>query len=257
MLEELTAKQEIARLLSHVTEQEIKEEDISHRILFVSSLVILLMGVMYADNQVTESEKQGFKKIIGQFIPLNSRIGQLIKPIVSGVQKQKTYTNSNVITKLSEQLKASEKLLIIGLCHEVAASDDEVAEKEEKYIQIVAKIFGFDAKYLTILFGLSTDNVVESDVLNEVHTFLDPHHFQDLDPAFMAVADHLRAKLPQQPEVEIEIETSKDNCTLTYEKLVEFQKVRGQLSKVAAEVLELVQQGTDQGVLSDTIGHLD
>jgi len=251
MLEELTAKQEIARLLSHVTEQEVKEEDISHRILFVSSLVILLMGVMYADNQVTESEKQGFKKIIGQFIPLNSRIGQLIKPIFSGVQKQKTYTNSNVITKLSEQLKASEKLLIIGLCHEVAASDDEVAEKEEKYIQIVAKIFGFDAKYLTILFGLSTDNVVESDVLNEVHTFLDPHHFQDLDPAFMAVADHLRAKLPQQPEVEIE--TSKDNCTLTYEKLVEFQKVRGQLSEIAAEVLELIQQGTDQGVLSDTI----
>jgi len=68
MLTELTAQQEIAELLSQVTEQEIKEEDVSHRLLFVSSLVILLVGVMYADKQVTESEKQRVKALIGQFI---------------------------------------------------------------------------------------------------------------------------------------------------------------------------------------------
>lgn len=251
MLAGITAQQEIAKLLSQVTGQEIREEDISHQLMFVSSLAILLVGVMYADSQVAESEKQRIKKLIGQFIPPNSRIGQLVKTILVEVQKQKSYTSSKIIVKLAGQLKASEKLLIIGLCYEMAVSDGKVAQKEEKYIRIAAKILGLNTKHLSILFGVPTDDNVENNALNEVHVLLDPHHFQDLDPAFMAAAENLRSKLPQQKKVETG--DSQGDCKITYEKLVQFQKTREQLHEIAAEVLEGIQQGASQGVLSGTI----
>lgn len=245
MLAESTAQQEIAGLLSQVTGQGIKGEDVSHRLLFVSSLVILLVGVMYADNQVTESEKQRIKTLIGQFIPPNSRIGQLVKPILAGVQKQKTYTNSKTIAKLAEQLKTSEKLLIIGLCHEVAAVDGEIAEKEEKYINIISNILKVDIRYQPYLSRKTKDEVIDNDLLSEINSLLDPHHFQDLDPAFMRAADLLRAELNPKAEVRgLGVERS-----ISYEQLGEFQLHRNKLAGVTSELFELIRQGVEQDVL--------
>lgn len=249
MVAELTAQQEIAELLSQVSGQKIHAEDVDHRLLFISSLVILLVGVMYADSQITESEKQKVRALVGQFIPANSQVGQLIKAISSGVQKQKTYANKRIIEKLSSQLSQSEKLLIIDLCHEVAGADGEVAQKEARYIKIVAKIFGVDEKRLELILGESQRNAVEDDVLDEVHSLLDPHHFQDLDPTFMAVADLLRSKLPQRPIAA----KSQAQPKITYEKLVEFQQVRDQISEVASDLFTLIQKGVNQDVLPNTI----
>ena len=134
------------------------------------------------------------------------------------------------------------------MCHEVAAADSEVAQKEEKYIEIAAKIFGLNAKHLALIYGLPVDASAGEDVLHEVHALLDPHHFQNLDPAFMAVADHLRAKLPQKSQAKV----SQGKHKITYEKLGEFQQMREQLSEVASEVLEVIQQGIDQDVLPVT-----
>jgi hypothetical protein len=88
MTEELTAQQEVAAILSQASEQKIEAGNIDHRILFVSTLVIVLVGVMYADNQATEAEKLKIKSIVSQFIPANSRIWELIKILFSRIQKK-------------------------------------------------------------------------------------------------------------------------------------------------------------------------
>ena len=89
MLAEQSHQKELAVLLTQITNQDIHEKYVTHRLLFLTALVTLLTGVMYADGQVTESEKQHFKSIIGDFIPSQSHIGQLIKPIFSWSSERK------------------------------------------------------------------------------------------------------------------------------------------------------------------------
>jgi len=120
MVTESATKKELAELISQVTEQNVQEEQVSHRLVFIMALAIPLIGVMYADNQVTEAEKQVIKSTLGQFLPPQSYIGKLVKPIFQGIQKQKLYSKKEVFEKFAGQLTDSEKILILGLCCEVA-----------------------------------------------------------------------------------------------------------------------------------------
>lgn len=249
MTEELTAQQEVATILSQTSEQKIEADNIDHRILFVSTLVIVLVGVMYADNQATEAEKLKIKSIVSQFIPANGRIWELIKILFSRIQKNKTYADGKIIKKLSSQLSRSEKILIVDLCREVSSADGETDQKETRYIELIAKIFSIEERHLTVILESNQKKAIGNEVLDEVHALLDPHHFQNLDPVFMAAADVLRSKLPRK----LIPTRSQDKYKINYEKLVEFQQIRGELSEVAYQLLAIIQEGVAQDVLSDTI----
>jgi uncharacterized tellurite resistance protein B-like protein/GTPase Era involved in 16S rRNA processing len=245
MLAEQFRQKELALLLTQITNQDVHEKYVTHRLLFLTALVTLLTGVMYADGQVTESEKQHFKSIIGDFIPSQSNIGQLIKPIFLGVQKGKSYTKPEIISKLVNGLTDSEKLLIIGLCYEVAMADGEIADKEEKYIKIISSILNIDIKYLLCLSNRPKGGGIDGEVISDIHNLLDPHHFQDLDPAFMRAADLLRAKLSPKTE----IETSAISQKISFEQLDKFKKVWTRLATITSELSELIGQGIEQDIL--------
>jgi uncharacterized tellurite resistance protein B-like protein len=249
MLAEQSHQKELAALLTQITGQNIHEKHVTHRLLFLTALVTLLTGVMYADGQVTESEKQHFKLIVGDFIPPQSHIGQLIKPIFLGVQQEKSYTKPEIISKLVNGLTDSEKLLIIGLCHEVAMADGEIADKEEKYIKITSRILNIDVKYLPCLLDSSNGKGVDDEVISDIHNLLDPHHFQNLDPAFMRVADLLRAKLPSKAE----IKESGLEQKISYIQLEKFQQFRIRLAEIASALFELVEQGVEQEILPEVL----
>ena len=229
MLAEQSHQKELAVLLTQITNQDIHEKYVTHRLLFLTALVTLLTGVMYADGQVTESEKQHFKSIIGDFIPSQSHIGQLIKPIFLGVQKGKSYTDPEIISKLVNDLTDSEKLLIIGLCHEVAIADGEIADKEAKYLKIISSILRIDVKFLPCLLDRSKGEVIDYEAISDIHNLLDPHHFQDLDPAFMRAADLLRVKLPSKDHVQ----DSETEARISYDQLAKFQRIRNQLVEIS------------------------
>jgi len=245
MLAEQSHQKELAVLLTQITNQDIHEKYVTHRLLFLTALVTLLTGVMYADGQVTESEKQHFKSIIGDFIPSQSHIGQLIKPIFLGVQKGKSYTDPEIISKLVNDLTDSETLLIIGLCHEVAIADGEIADKEAKYLKIISSILRIDVKFLPCLLDRSKGEVIDYEAISDIHNLLDPHHFQDLDPAFMRAADLLRVKLPSKDHVQ----DSETEARISYDQLAKFQRIRNQLVEISIPLFELIGQCVEQDVL--------
>ncbi|PSR16155.1 dynamin family protein [filamentous cyanobacterium CCP3] len=245
MLAEHSCHKELAELLTQITGYDVHERHITHRLLFSTTLATLLIGVMYADGQVTESEKQQVKSIIGKFIPPQSQIGKLIKPIFLGVQQRKSYANTEIIRRLTSDLTNSERLLIIFLCCEVATIDGEIAEKEEIYIKAIANIFKIDNRYLSYFLASSNNTVLDDEVLSEIYSLLDPHHFQNLDPAFMHAADLLRAKLPPQTE----IRGSGIERRIAYEQLGDFQRTKRKLARITSNLFELLSQSAEQDVL--------
>jgi uncharacterized tellurite resistance protein B-like protein/tRNA U34 5-carboxymethylaminomethyl modifying GTPase MnmE/TrmE len=246
MLADRSQQKELADLLSQIIGEDIHENRVSHKFLFITVLVTLLLGVMYADGQATESEKEHIKQVIREFIPPKSYVGQLIKPIFAGVKANKSYTNAKIISSLVNGFTDSEKLLVISLCHEIAAVDGEVAAKEDKYIRGIAKILNIDNRHLSYVLGDSAQQGTDSEALSDIRQLLDPHHFQNLDPALMRAADILRAKLPDQSENQ----TSGTERKLSYQQLSEFQQRRNQLSALVNELHQLIEQGIEQDILS-------
>ncbi|MEP0870295.1 hypothetical protein NDA01_10830 [Trichocoleus desertorum AS-A10] len=49
---------ETLELLSRITGQDLRQEDLSPSIVFLSALITVLQGVMLQDGQITEEEKQ-------------------------------------------------------------------------------------------------------------------------------------------------------------------------------------------------------
>lgn len=249
MLSEQSQQKELAVLLSQIIGEDIHENRVSHKFLFITVLVMLLLGVMYADGQTTESEKEHIKRVLREFIPPNSYVGQLIKPIFAGVKANKSYTNARIISKLVNSFTESENLLILSLCHEIAAIDGEVAAQEDKYIRGIAQILKVDNRYLSYVLGDSDNQGTDSEILSDIRQLLDPHHFQNLDPALMRAADLLRAKLPDPSENQ----GSGIEQRLSYQKLGEFQQRRNQLSALVYKLLQLIEQGIEQGALSEEL----
>lgn len=239
-------QQELADLLSQITQQDIEAGKISHRLIFVTALVTLLVGVMYADNEVTEEEKQRIKSSISHFILPNSSIGKLVKSIFSGIQRQKVYVNRNIILQFSRILSDSEKVLLLSFCNEMAAADGEVALKEKEYISKIGKLFGFPDQYLNLLSDVDRQEF-DSASSAELLSLLDPHHFRDLDPVFMKAADSIKNKL--FPDSNSKSISTTQSSAIKYDRLNKFQEAKLKLSEITVKLLESVQECHTQEVL--------
>ncbi|RZM82641.1 dynamin family protein [Leptolyngbya iicbica] len=241
-----SAQQELADLLSQITQQDIRAGHISHRLIFITALVTLLAGVMYADKEVTEEEKQKIKSSIRHFILPSSNIGQLIKPIFSGIKRQRIYKNYGVIEQSSEKLSDPEKILILAFCSKMAAADGSIALEEKQYISKAAELFKFSEQYLDLILNDFRRQDENKETAIEILSLLDPHHFKDLDPAFMKAADSIRNQLSP---VASSTALRSHSDTIKYEKLKQFQQSKAQLTKIANELLEIIQKCHEQEIL--------
>ena len=241
-------QQTLAVLLTQILQQNVSEKHISHKLILITTLATALMGVIYADNQVEESEKQHLKSIFDEFIPPQSKLSKLIKPIVTGILKNKIYLHKNSLSILSNGLKLSEKILILGLCYQMASADGEVAEQEESYIKEMSEIFDVDTNYLSFLTGNPEQKVETSEITIEIKNLLDPHHFQHLDPTFARAADLLRDKIISQHEKPKNVSHFK----ISYDQLSDFKRFRENLVNMIEEVSGLIAEGVEQDVVSST-----
>lgn len=65
---------EAADLLSRITGQKLSQRDLTPPVIFLSSLVTVLLGVIFADSQVTSEEKQRLQATLNKFIPSSSNV---------------------------------------------------------------------------------------------------------------------------------------------------------------------------------------
>lgn len=242
---------ELAELLSQLTGHELHSKQVTRLLIFLSALSTVLVGVTYADSQVTDEEKQRLQRILTQFIPSNSSLYQLVRLILKGVQQHKAYRNSHTLTQLVASLSESEKLLLIAFGYEIAAADGSIDPQEQKYLQALAHHFGIDPQHASVLeTGLAGQALTRPEALQDIYNLLAPVRFQSLDPVFANAASNILKRLPAIAEPK---HSTHQKITISYEALRQFQEHRQRLSEVCAHLLQAVQQCSERKALPKTL----
>ncbi|MBW4468152.1 MAG: dynamin family protein [Pegethrix bostrychoides GSE-TBD4-15B] len=234
-------------LLSHLTGQTLRKEDLTPPIVFLSPLITVLTGVMFADKTITDEEKQQWQQTIKKFLPSDKNVVAFAQALSRGVRQQKIYIKRDELLKLTQPLSVAERLLLLGLGYEMSAADGEVSAIEKQYLQLVAKHLEIDINHLRVLEAGFSRQAADLAALCEVRSLLDPARFHDLDTMFVNAANSLLETLPTQPE-EVAIQ---QNHAPSYDQLREFQKRQNQLVNLFHQLYQIIQTCVENGLLGN------
>ena len=237
-------------LVSRLTGQRLRREDISPPILFLAGLITVLLGVIYADGTVGAEEIQHLRTTLTELIPANNSLRQLAMLMAKGVREHKIYDKLPALPMLTACFSEEEKLLLISFGYQMSAANGTIEEPEKEYLTIAANRLGVDARYLTVLeASFSSRAIADTAALAEVHRLLDPAQFQSLDAMFVRAASHIIGHLPAKPKHK----TNQKQSVSSYQKLKKFQEYRQQLNAVCEKLGLTLQDGSDRNVLSPTL----
>ncbi|OYD96504.1 dynamin family protein [Nostoc sp. 'Peltigera membranacea cyanobiont' 210A] len=237
-------------LLSQITGQKLTQKNLTPPVIFLANLVTVLLGVIFVDGTVAESEKQRLLTTLYRFSNPESDVRKLTHLMIKGVKDNQVYKQINNLLALAAPLSESEKLLLIGFGYEMSAADGEIDPHEKKYLEILAKHLGIKPQYLAILeAGFTHQENVEPVDLNEVHFLLSPARFQELDTIFVKAASDMLAALPAKPEHKI----TKHHSNISYKELAKFQENRKQLETYCGQISQIVKDCNERSFLPYTL----
>ena len=237
-------------LVSQMTGQRLRREDISPPILFLAGLITVLLGVIYADGMVGAEEIQHLRTTLTELIPPNNSLRQLAMLMAKGVREYKIYDKLLKLLALTACFSEEEKLLLISFGYQMSAPDGSMDDREKQYLTLIADRLGVNARYLTVLeASFSSRAIVDTAALAEVHRLLDPAQFQSLDSMFVRAASHIIGHLPAKPKHK----TTQNKSVSSYQELKKFQEYRQQLNTVCGKLGLTLQDGIDRNVLSPTL----
>ncbi|MBD1893283.1 dynamin family protein [Coleofasciculus sp. FACHB-129] len=242
---------EAVDLLSRITGQKLSQEDLTPPVIFLANLVTLLLGVIYADGTVTDDEKQRLLTTLNRFIPTEGGVRRLAHLMIKGVKENLDNTKPSQLSRLAAPLSKSQKLLLISFGYEISAADGVMDTREKRYLEIIGDRLEINPQHLAVLeAGFSHQGTVEPTALEEVQSLLDPARFHALDAVFIMAASDLLAVLPAKPKQQAK---QQQRLNLSYEELQRFQGYRQQLKTASKQLAEIIQDGTNQGVLPNNL----
>jgi len=241
---------ETVDLLSRITGQKLRQQDLTPPVIFLAALITVLLGVMLMDGTITDEEKQRWQQTLNRFIPGQGNVRQLTQLMSKGVRQNQVYKKLNELLTLTAPLSESERLLLIGFGYEMSAADGDMDAREKKYLQAIANRLGINPQYLAVLeAGFTHQGTVEPAALNEVQSLLDPARFHELDTMFVKAASDMLAALPSKPEDQ----GTPQHQALSYGQLKEFQTYRKQLDNLCYQVFEIIQDCNTRDFLPQTL----
>jgi len=237
-------------LVSRLTGQRLRQEDISPPVLFLGGLVTVLLGVIYADGTVGAEETQRLRATLTELIPANNSLRQLVMAMVKGVRDQQVYKKLTELLALTSCFSEEEKLLLISFGYQMSAADGTIDKREKEYLKIIANRLGIEARFLTVLeASFSNQAISDTAALAEVHSLLDPAQFQSLDSLFVRAASHIIEHLPERPKQQ----KNQKHSVSSYQELQKFQEYRKQLDTVCNKLHLTLVDGSDRNVLSPNL----
>jgi uncharacterized tellurite resistance protein B-like protein/GTPase SAR1 family protein len=240
---------QIVDLLSRISGQKLTQRELTPPVIFLANLVTILLGIIFVDGIVAESEKQRLLTTLYRFSTPESDVRRLTHLMIKGIKENHIYKNLNDLLTVSIPLSDSEKFLLIGFGYEMSAADGEMDFREKQYLEIVAQKLGINQKYLAILeAGFTNQNIVDSIALDEVRFLLDPSQFHNLDLMFVKAASDMLATLPAKPENKVIKRTKK-----SYDELKQFQKHQKELDCFCFRLFQILQDCQERGFLAYTL----
>lgn len=103
-------------LVSLLTGQKLRKEDITPPVLFLAGLVTVLLGVIHADGTVDAEEIQHLRTTLTELIPANNSLRQLAMLMAKGVREHKIYKKLPELLALTACFSEEERLLLIRAC---------------------------------------------------------------------------------------------------------------------------------------------
>lgn len=239
---------QIVDLLSRISGQKLTQRELTPPVIFLANLVTILLGVIFVDGIVAESEKQRLLTTLYRFSTPESGVRQLTHLMIKGVKENQLYKKINDLLTVSIPLSDSEKLLLIAFGYQMSAADGKMNFREKQYLEIVAKKLGINQKHLAVLeAGFTNPNIVDSIALEEVRFLLDPSQFQNLDLMFVKAASDMLATLPAKPENKAIKRTKK-----SYDELKQFQRHHKELDCFCFRLFQIVEDCQERGFLAYT-----
>ncbi|MEG3966782.1 dynamin family protein [Microcoleus sp. T2B6] len=237
-------------LVSLLTGQRLRKEDITPPLLFLAALVTVLLGVIHADGTVSAEEKQRLRTTFTELIPANNSLRPLVMPMVKSVQDRQVYNKVTALLALTACFSEEEKLLLISFGYQMSAADGTIDKREKQYLQNIANRLGIAGRFLTFLeASFSNQAISDTATLAEVHSLLDPAQFQSLDSMFVRAASHIIQHLPAKPKQQ----KNHKNSVSSYQELKNFQEYRQQLDAVCGKLGLTLRDGSDRNVLSPNL----
>ncbi|MEG4584861.1 dynamin family protein [Microcoleus sp. MOSTC5] len=237
-------------LISLLTRQKLRKEDISPPMLFLAGLVTVLVGVIYADGTVGAEETQRLSTTMTALIPANNSLRPLVKPMVKAVRYQEIYKKMHELLALTSCFSEEEKLLLISFGYQMSAADGTMDDREKEYLILIGNTLEIDSRYLAVLeASFSSQAISDTAALAEVHSLLDPARFQSLDSLFVRAASHIIEYLPSKPKQQ----SNQKHSVSSYQELKKFQEYRKQLDTVCGKLHLILLDGSERSVFSRTL----
>lgn len=201
-MDALSVESQTVELLSHISGQKLNQDDITPEIMFLASLAAVLLGVLFVDGIVADPEKQRLVAILYRFSVPESHLRRLTHLMIKGIKEQQIYKKINDLLILTHSLTKSQKLLLICFGYEMSVADGQIAEREQKYLEIVAHHLEINPKLLSLIgAGFTHTGNFQPDALKAIHYLLKPEQFQQLDMSFVKAAREILALFATQAEL--------------------------------------------------------
>jgi uncharacterized tellurite resistance protein B-like protein/GTPase SAR1 family protein len=240
-------------LISRLTGQKLRQEDITPPVLFLAGLITVLLGVIHADGTVSAEETQRLRATLTELIPANNSLRQLVMAMVKGVRDQQVYKKLTELLALTSCFSEEEKLLLISFGYQMSAADGTIDKREKEYLKIIANRLGIEARFLTVLeASFSNQAISDTAALAEVHSLLDPAQFQSLDSLFVRAASHIIEHLPDKPKQQ----KNQKHSVSSYQELKKFHEYQQQLLDAVCDKGKLyltLRDGSDRNVISPNL----
>ncbi|NET59774.1 MAG: TerB family tellurite resistance protein [Symploca sp. SIO2E6] len=189
---------ESVQLLSSITGEQLRPQDLTPTMVFIAALVTVLLGLVYADGMVETEEKQWLQATLEQCIPLETNMRRLTHLLFRGVIKNQVYAKTHQLLTLTASLSQPERLLLLGFCYQMSAANNKVDYREQRYLQAIAKRLRIERQHLTVLeHQFHEQATLEPGAVAEVQALLNPAQFYRLDSLLVQAARDMLAVLPR------------------------------------------------------------
>ena len=246
-----TKKLNSAEILTQITGQPVLAHHLTPKVMFLSAMTTVLVGVTYADGEVADQEKRYLQNVLSQFVSPVSSLGKTTSLMLKGVRKSKTYLNWSALKCLTETLSPSEKLIILGFGYRLALADGTVEAQEKKYLHTVANTIDVPNKHVNAMLSClnGEQSEVVEDVVKELRWLLDPQRFQNIDAAIVNAASFLASKFLPESKTLASLARQKPS----YAKLEAFQGYQEQLSQICTDLMQVLQVEGDYDIFPSVL----
>lgn len=190
---------EVIELLSRISGQRLRPQDVNPLVVYMAALISVLRGVIVIDRKVMAEEEERLQKTLKAFVTADPERIQLIQRLLKGVAKLQVYFNPTELQTLTAIFSDSERLLLIGFGYEMSVADSHLDLREQMYLQSIAHKIGIDTRHSGVFDALfSQEGKLDLEAYEELKALLDPAEFESLGPVFTKAAKHLLSLLERR-----------------------------------------------------------